>query len=617
MACWCQLCNKLQAEIRGQVLSSLDHKPIVLVAIMIADEIATFTDQGGHFYFQLTTSNRKVTLLFQESMHRQVELTVDIQHVSSPEIIVVMEHIETIQKISRLQDGFFVQLNDQEIIRTYGVNVSLSMVPNSLVTRHTFNSYFGSGHMLHSLYHTGVKPEFTSAGLRQMIYRDSKGAEFTIQSFLIGSLELVDDMGHPLALKQGRVLTLSISLKFEGPILREQLSNIHLFTFVNSESRWLDFGKLAIVSITSSSDKLEIWVTFIGKLRILGSLWAIGLPVRVSCYVKTRVFQSETGQELLGQTVSVEQSEQTLKRPTYYHYSAPTTAGNGACLKSVCALGGLISLNDINSGADYTVSEATPPNVSTGVVMGNKDQIMFYLLDKSQMGVSGETPYYLTEEACLQSIQAKTGYFEFTQNSSLLSIVIPSLLPPLHQLEVIGNSDIPKEYCFVKVAIYDCALYSDIKALSYNSEDHSILISMHSDMAVPSSAEKSRQAMTGHACQSHSVAQLRASCVEYTCGSEVHVTVTSRQSIDTAMNLEPKSCRYWSSNSNVPWSLHPSSNMKVFHFVDKDEKYDNGLYRSSSSRDLALMQCKSGDIEEPSNSIDPYRGAAVTFTCQY
>ena len=595
------------------------------MAIMIADEIATFTDQSGHFYFQLTTSNRKVTLSFQESMHRQVEVTVDIQHSSSSEVVVIMEHIETIQRIDRLQDGLSVRLSGREVVRTHGVNVSLSMPPNSLLTRHSFSNYIGSGHVLHSLYHTGVKPEFTSMGLKQMIYRDSKGAEFTIQSFLIGSLEIVDDMGHPLTLKQGRVLTLSISLKFEGLIAKEELSkfNIHLFTYGDSESRWLDFGKLSIISIASSSDQLETWVSFIGKLRILGSLWAIGLPIRVSCYVKTRVFQSETDQELLGQTASLEQSDQSFKRPTYYHYSAPTNAGTGACLKSVCALGGLISLSDINTGADnYIVSEATPPSVSIGVVMGNSDQIIFYLLDKSQIGVSGETPYYLTEEACMQDIQAKTGYFEFSQNSSSPSIVVPSLLSPLyHQVleAVSSNSDAPKKYCFVKVAIYDCALYSDVKALSYNSEDHSVLVSMHTDVAVPPSAEESRQALNGHACQSHTVARLRASCVEYTCGSEVHVTVNSRQNInsDTAMNLEPKVCRYWSSNSNVPWSLHPSSNMKVFHFVDEAEKHDSGLYHSSTNRHLALMQCKSGDIKEPSNIIDPYRGAAVTFTCQY
>ena len=584
---------------------------------MIADEIATFTDQSGHFYFQLTTSNRKVTLSFQESMHRQVQVAVDIQHSSSSEVVVIMEHIETIQRIDRLQDGLFVQLNDQEVVETHGVNVSLSMPPNSLVTSRTFSNYIGSGHVLHSLYHTGVKPEFTSMGLRRMIYRDSKGADFTIQSFLIGSLEIVNDMGHPLTLKQGRVLTLSITLKFEGLVLKEQLSNIHLFTYLDSESRWLDFGKLLVVSISSSPDELETWVIFIGKLRILGSLWSIGLPVRVSCYVKTRVFQSETDKEQLGQTVSVEQSDQGFKRPTYYHYSAPTTAGAGACLKSVCALGGLISLSDTISGADYVTIEATPPSVSTGVVMGNSDQIMFYLLDKSQIGVSGDTPYYLTEEACVQGTRAKTGYFEFTQNSSSPSIVVPSLLSPLHHPEAVSNSDTPKEYCFVKVAIYDCALYSDVKALSYNSEDHSVLVSMHTDTVVPLSAKDSRQAATGYACQSYSVVQLRASCVEYTCGSEVHVTVNSRESDDTAVNLEPKTCRYWSSNSNVPWSLHPSSNMKVFHFVDRAGMYDNGLYHSHTSRDLALMQCKSGDIEEPSNIIDPYKGAAVTFTCQY
>ena len=612
VACWCQLCDKLQAVIRGRVLSSLDHKPIVLTAIMIADEIATFTDHGGHFFFQLSTSNRQVTLVFQEAKHRQVEVTVDIQHSSTPEVVVVMEYIETVQRIERLQDGFFAQLSNDEIIRTHGVNVSLFIPPNSLVTLYAFDSYFGSGYVLHSLYHTGVKPEFTSKALSQMIYRDSKGADFTIQSFLIGSLEVVDDMGHPLALKQGRGLSLSVSLKFDALVPESQVSKIHLFTYIDTESRWLDCGKVTILSVTPSPDQLETWAVLKGRGRMLGSLWAVGLPIRVSCYVKARVFQSETGQELIDQTVSIEQTDESLKRPAYYHYSASTSSGVGACLKGVCVLGGLLSIGGNSGTEEYITSEASPPDLNFGIVMGNSDQILFYTTDKSKIFASGETPYYLTEEACMQSVQAKTSYFEFTRNSSLLSIFRPSLLlSSAHHQEAVSKLG---EYCFVKVAIYDCSPYTDVEALSYNADDHDLLISMHVDTAVPLfSEEESYQTVAGYSCQSSGIARLRASCVEYTCGSEVHVTVHSHPN-DTS---EPKSCRYWSSDSNVRWSLHPSSNMKTFHFLDKGKKYNNGLYHSASSRDLALMRCKSGDSEEPSNLIDPYKGAAVTFTCQF
>ena len=617
VACWCQPCDKLQAEIRGWVLSSLDHKPIVLVAIMISDEIATFTDQSGRFFFQISTSNREVTLVFQEGTHRQVEVTVDIQHFSTPEVVVVMEYIETIQRIDRLQDGFLVVLSKQEVVRNHGVNVSLSVTRNSLVNHHTFDNYFGSGLVLHSLYHTGVKPEFTSMGLKQMIYRDSQGADFTIQSFVIGSLEIVDDTGHALTLKQGHMVMLSILIKFEGLVLENLVANIHLFTYVESESRWVDFGKVTVLSVTSSPDQLETWVKLKGKLRILGSLWAIGLPMRVSCYVKTRVFQSETGQELISQTVSVEQSDGSLRRPTYYHYSTLTSGGVGACLKSVCALDGLLSISN-SSATDHAVSEAAPPDISTGIIMGDKDQIMFYLSDRSQVAVGGETPFYPTEEACIQSVQVKTGYFEFTRNLSLLSTVAPSFLPWSQQSRLQHQAeDNLEEYCFVKVAIYDCAPYTDVKALSYNPENHDIITSMHSDTAIPLSSDISHQSSTDHSCQAGSVSQLRASCVEYTCGSEVHVTVNSHHSGNPSFYSEPKSCRYWSSNSNVPWSLHPSSNMKVFHFLDMEGKYEDGLYHSSTSRDLALMKCKSGESDKPSNIIDPYIGAAVTFTCQF
>ena len=55
-----------------------------------------------------------------------------------------------------------------------------------------------------------------------MIYRDSKGADFAIHAFVVGSLKIVDDTGHPLALKQGHVAMLSISLKFDSVVLKLQ-----------------------------------------------------------------------------------------------------------------------------------------------------------------------------------------------------------------------------------------------------------------------------------------------------------------------------------------------------------------------------------------------------------
>ena len=45
---------------------------------MIGSEIATFTDQGGRFFFELTTSNREVTLLFREASHQHLEMTINI-----------------------------------------------------------------------------------------------------------------------------------------------------------------------------------------------------------------------------------------------------------------------------------------------------------------------------------------------------------------------------------------------------------------------------------------------------------------------------------------------------------------------------------------------------------
>ena len=117
-----------------------------------------------------------------------------------------------------------------------------------------------------------------------------------------------------------------------------------------------------------------------------------------------------------------------------------------------------IYIGDRYGEAVYTVIEATPPNITTGVVMGNNDQIMFYLSDKSQVAVGGESPYFPSEEACIQSTELKTSYFKFTRNSSLIGSAIPLTLPQasVGQPQSVEGSG---EYCFIKVAIYDCSIH--------------------------------------------------------------------------------------------------------------------------------------------------------------
>ena len=112
-------------------------------------------------------------------------------------------------------------------------------------------------------------------------------------------------------------------------------------------------------------------------------------------------------------------------------------------------------------------------------------------------------------------------------------------------------------------------------------------------------------------CSGKSVTQLKASCVDFTCGSSVHVSAQSR-----LQHQQTKFCRYWSSTSSIPWTIPPSHNLTSFYFTDQGTNYEHGhgIYRSIS-KEVALMKCYSGSHSEPSNIMDPYRGTAVTFTC--
>lgn len=572
---------------------------------MIETEVATFTDENGFFSFDISTSNGDITLLFQETNHRLLKTVVNIRHSKSPEVNIVMEHIQTTVTIDKLQLGSGVTLSSDKM---KGVSIDLSIPPRSLVDRDTQAVYEGTGQLLYSLYNADNQPDFTSEALNRMIYTDSKGVDFSIQSYVICSMEIVGESGH-LSLRKGLAMVIKLMLKFDMNIGGSQISNLHLFAYSKTKSRWLDNGKIGVTAIEKQDDEYGTIVTIHQTLREITSLWAIGHPVRITCYVKAMVTNQNTRKELLDTTLSLVQSDTSLTRLSYYQHSSLTTPGVGVCLKAVCMLGGTIRV--LVSKTDRIT--AVPPSVDVGMVMGDKEQIMFYVTED----LNTQTPYYHTEKDCQSS---EKPYFEFTSNRTITSTFSqPTLLPVVKQenlsLFLVSQRDV---YCFAKVSVYDCAPLTEIKILSYSSFEHNQLLSMHTAVAVG--------ADNTNTCASAEVVSLRASCVQFTCHSDVHVTVQSQNHYNTYSQESPLSssnighsvdCRYWSSNRNIPNDQHPSENMKSFHLSDvKTLPPSSGVYRSSNSN-LALMQCMSGRVEAPASMVDPEAGVAVTFTCLF
>ena len=250
-----------------------------------------------------------------------------------------------------------------------------------------------------------------------------------------------------MALRLGTPLPLTMSLKFDSRVKSSSVLNLHLFAYSESKSRWIDHGRLQLMSIDQLEDEIGSWVRFQGKLRELNPYWAIGFPVRVMCYIKSRVFHNHHYQELVGLSANLEQSDDKLGRATYYHYSAKTSCGVGACLRGVCSVGGMITI----SAESNAVINAIPPSIQNGIIMGNKDQIVFY------------TTQNLVSKFCMQD-------FRFLTNSSVPAPVKPSILTTFESSGSVNRKDSQNEkYCFLKVAVYDCALFTDVKVLSYST----------------------------------------------------------------------------------------------------------------------------------------------------
>ena len=594
--CHCQPCSELHAEVRGKVLSSLRREPVVLAAVVIGSEIATFTDQDGSFSFETLTPTSELTLIFQESKHRKQKKKIQVRPSVIHELNILLEYIEIVENEQKMEAGFDSKLTPNTTTELYGIDGFLHFPPDAFTYPGTEEAYRGSGKVLHSLYCTDKWPSFSTPALDHLVYVDSRGAEFSIQSLVIGSLNAVGEGGEHLELQIGAPIVVTVSLRMDANVASSRLNFLHLFSYSQGQSRWLDHGRMTVIRDSSDKAGGSYWVTLQGKLRQLDPLWIVGYPLRLSCWVKTQVFQNSRHQEeLIGIEMNLQQSDNHLGKGSFYQHTTPTLAGIGACLKSVCSIGGILSPKP-NSG---TVFEAVTPSIVNGIIMGNKDQIMIYTIEKQYVGINGRHPFYPSEEACLQHSGTRSGHFRFVTNTQNQIQTRPTIL--LTQAAVEKQTS---EFCYLKVAILDCAAYSDVKVITYGPTGE--ILSVNFEIA-----STLGDITPQDSCAGDRVAQLKASCVDFTCSSSVHVSAQSRLE-----RRQTKFCRYWSSTSSIPWIIPASHNLTSFHFVDQGINYDHGhgIYRSIS-KEVALMKCYSGSQNEPSNIMDPYRGAAVTFTC--
>ena len=616
VTCKCQSCEKLHAYIRGSVFSSHMHRPVFLAAILLGTEIVSFTDKDGHFFFELTTREGSVRLLIQEVHHRPVEVTVSLHTSLNQDVAVIMEYIEDIETVEKLQVGFNMELGDLKTWEMTGINASISLPPRSLLMAKGYEMYRGPGHVLHSLYHMDSRPEFTSSAVQSMVYRDSKGVDFSIQSHVSGSLRLLDEGGEPLALKQGHTISLRVALRFEMVVKESQVEGLHIFTYPDGSSHWQDNGKITIDSIDtlqySSTVKLR------ARLREANLLWAIGFPSRITCYIKSKMFHLLTRQEQVGFSIQLEQSMIDLDRPSFYLASAKSARREGVCLKAVCGLGGLLYIRDTAIGEEV-YKKALTPSTEHSVIMGDHDQVMFYNVEKGLVTGDSSTPYYSSEEECVSSTSENnvTGYFEFLVNislpklehRSLSSSVITPLATTSHQVT---------EYCYIKVGAYNCAERTTIQVLSFSGRNHSQLLSMETEAL---SFGEEEPALDRIKCQESSVMRLRSACLQFACGSHLHVSATAETSatpsaehagvgVATASEQQ-RGCRYWSSHPDLTNHMHLSDAMTSFHLVHQHATSSNaGLYRSTHSKEQALVQCQGN-----TNRLTDRSGIAVTFIC--
>lgn len=594
--CGCKLCSNQLVTVEGRVVTSPDDKPVVLAAFMLDSEVLGMSDEEGKFHFVVSSMQDTARVTIIEPQHKPITIPLHMDTLSSSyELLVVLEKISGEEIVNDVMAGFQLQLEDNKTTTdaagVFSSKASLIVPPKALTTANGV-LYTGSGKVLHSIYKPSEPPSFQSAALQNMTYERDNG-QYAIKALVLGSVSIVDDTGRLLQVKEGSEIKIEVHFQFDTTATLEEVNKIHLFSY--SQSRWTDHGRVLVEDKGSLHHGHRLY-TIEGKMKGIGGFWAMGLPQPLHCYIRTRVFHENSTNELEGIRITLEQASEEFGHKTFYRYADRTRQGQGACLKSTCIEGGTILAMKDNGEWAYPKT----PSIRHGIVMDNRPELLTYYITKQSVSKHGNTPYYSSEKACLAET-SNSPYFEFTMATHSF---------PTRPLVMTANQPNGLPFCFVKVAVDDCLLYTDIFSLSFDKDTRQLLGS-HSVVAT----EPDRKVRSDD-CYSDDVTKHRAACVQYVCGHVVHISVQNRPQFAAR-----KDCKYLSHSTYAPPNdLQSTETTTVYSFLDNSQQYsthhlNTGLYQGNN-KELTLLKCLAGDEQRPSQRISHTDGLAVTFTCQ-
>ena len=583
VSCDCVPCIEREVALKGSVISSINSSPVPLAALMLKDTVLGITNMEGEFDFSFKTKHQLLKIIIVEPNHKQGEISVQPGH---QELNVVLESLQNRIHITSLEKGFTIVLASWG-----GARIALEVADHAFTQEGSSDLYRGPGSILHAVYQSTNPPNFYTKALNHMVYMDTRGVSFGIESILMGSLDMISDQGFKLPVRTGSQVAILVNITSQDEPSLAKLQKLHFYTcdsVTGIHQCWRDLGPVKVVGISGKVVSLAAF------LRYSVDFWAIGAPVRSECFVKVIGVETGTQIRLPGMQVILEQHNDFEGFKTFSRQTQ-TTSANGTCLQTGCRGGGTIAAHSAktsNLSIDHGLTWSS-----------NVGQIKFYLSEFYDAKQNILSPYYRSREECQRT--------PFSQETAFIFI----LQPPSHGHEKdllmqntkdsIAVKPGQARYCYVKVAINDCLPVTDVQTFSVSKEG---VGRIHTSIA------RSR-ANAGNTddCYSEIVDTLQSACVEYTCGSTVRIAVKNRPKYTRS-----KVCRFVGTSLLFP--SHVQHGTKSYRFVDQmvysTANRDVGLY-SSTSRQLALMKCLSGSVEHSSTVMDHNSGYGVMFTCLF
>lgn len=565
-SCSCQHCGEHHA-ITGTVLSSLNQDPVVLAAVLVSGVCVSVTDEEGWFQALLPSPG---DVEFHEPNHRQLTITAppDQNHLT-----LTMEYIDAQVYLPQLDQSFAITLTTA---RHGSTQVLLESSTAVFTSPHSSQVYSGPGLVLSSTHH-GL-PELNSPALTMPVYTDSLRARFAIFTLISGSLSVLSDEGTPLLIKPATHLTLMVSLTINTPSqqLMSEVNKLHIFSYSDKENLWIDKGKIK-PSVQSSSEHSSVLVMR-SKLSVLSSMWAIGVPVGISCYL--HLSSSSTT------TARVSQFKPFMGLSVVFRQLVHMSSHSTACLPAVCQLGGRIA---------SLTSQVHSPAMQYAIVLAR--ELIFYCNSRSHISSSSSSPYYPSQQTCASSTSS-IGQFKLT-GFEMSSPTLPCPLHP-HYYSIVPlyyRPLVTRKHCYIKVGVVSSRLQAQVRVESW----------LRGGVVMISEEELTNPNGGGGET---SVGSLTATCLPYTCGSAL--TITAHQS-----GTGESGCVQWSVSPSLAISRHTRSSHSLLKFLDRSSLHNrvsSGLY-SSSSELLSIMRCHSGLPNKISLTTTTLTNLAATFVC--